>query len=211
MGEKDQIEQGDQGDLNERGSNERGNQDSNKEDLNLNGSIEFERQEKVLNCMHWNMNGESGSRYLLDYLIDESLNSIDTSNYFHLIALSETKLTKLSNIQFKNSFSAYKVISNSFEECVRGIDCRLDSPNNNKHGVALLYHCSLVSRIVPVKTKNPRFCAAVLTAGVNYDIRVLIFAVYLPTYNKDQTEFITTLIDIQKVIEDQGCDRVIAL
>ena len=66
MGEKDQIEQGDQGDLNERGSNERGNQDSNKEDLNLNGSIESEGQEKVLNCMHWNMNGESGSRYLLD-------------------------------------------------------------------------------------------------------------------------------------------------
>ena len=40
---------------------------------------------------------------------------------------------------------------------------------------------------------------------------MLIFALYLPTYNKDQTEFITTLIDIQKVIEDQGCDRVIAL
>ena len=61
MGEKVQTEQRDQGDLNERG-----NQDSNKENLNLNGSNESERQEKVLNCMHWNMNGESGSRYLLD-------------------------------------------------------------------------------------------------------------------------------------------------
>ena len=161
--------------------------------------------------MHWNMNGESSSRYLLDYLIDESLSSIDPLNIFHFIALSETKLNKMSNIQFKQSFQSYSVISNSFEECVRGIDCRLDNPSSNKHGVALLYHCSLISRVIPVQTKNPRFCAAVLTAGTNYDKKVLIFAVYLPTYNKDQTEFITTLIDIQKVIEDQGCDRVIAL
>ena len=177
----------------------------------MNESIESERGDRVLNCMHWNMNGESSSRYLLDYLIEESLSSIDPLNIFHFIALSETKLNKMSNIQFKQSFQSYSVISNSFEECVRGIDCRLDNPSSNKHGVALLYHCSLISRVIPVQTKNPRFCAAVLTAGTNYDIRVLIFAVYLPTYNKDQTEFITTLIDLQKVIEDQGCDKVIAL
>ena len=177
----------------------------------MNESIESERGDRVLNCMHWNMNGESSSRYLLDYLIEESLSSIDPLNIFHFIALSETKLSKMSNIQFKQSFQSYHVISNSYEECIKGIDCRLDNPSNNKHGVALLYHCSLISRIIPVQTKNPRFCAAVLTAGINYDIKVLIFAVYLPTYNKDQTEFITTLIDIQKVIEDQGCDRVIAL
>ena len=207
------MNQGDQGDVNAGEDNEKGNQNfgDGNINLNLNETIGSERGDQVLNCMHWNLNGESSSRYLLDYLIDESLNSIDVSNIFHFIALSETKLSKMSNIQFKQSFQSYQVISNSYEECVKGIDCRLNNPNNNKHGVALLYHCSLVSRIIPVKIKNPRFCSAVLTAGINYDIKVLIFAVYLPTFNKDQTEFITTLIDIQKVIEDQGCDRVIAL
>ena len=62
---------------------------------------------------------------------------------------------------------------------------------------------------MPTKETNPHFAAVILNAGQNYDTKILILAVYLPTYSTDQTKYIQVLLQIQDVIERLKIEYVI--
>ena len=148
----------------------------------------------------------TSSRFLLDHLIEEKVKTDDRN--FEFICLSETKINRVNNIEFQNSFPQYCVFSNTYDSDIKAVDGELDDIHS-KHGVALLVSKTLMHRIVPTKVTNPHFSAVMLNAGNNYDIKILVISVYLPTYSNDQTKYILTLLQIQDLVEKLKPDQII--
>ena len=168
-------------------------------------SIGTPKYKELLKVLYWNMNGYSSSRYLLDHLLEEKV-KID-GFVFDFVILSETKLNKASNIEFMNNFPQFTVYSNTYDCNQEAVDTELNDMKN-KHGIALLVSKRLTHRIVPIKTSDPHFTAVMLNAGSRFDRKVLVLAVYMPTYSNDQTEFVQVLMRIQGLIEKTNPDQV---
>ena len=156
--------------------------------------------------MYWNLNGYTSSKFLLDHLLEKQ-EEVNNEPY-HFVFLSETKLNKISNVDFECNFPQYIVFSNTYDSNIKTVDGDLNDAHN-KHGVALLISETMRHRIVPIKVTNPHFTAVTLNVGLKYDKKVLVFAVYMPTYSSDQAKYIRTLLQIQDLIEEVKPDHIL--